>query len=84
MEDIIKLNLTSEELLISEFLNLQYDSAPSTAGFRDDFRNLPILDDSDVFMAGETQVPFLWNVKIWELAGAFLIVSVVLSKLNLK
>jgi hypothetical protein len=38
-------------------------------------------DDENIILDGETPIPFLNNIRVWELAGLFLAASVVLGNL---
>lgn len=39
-------------------------------------------DDEHLILDGETPIPFLNNIRVWELAGLFLAASVVLGSIN--
>lgn len=74
----------SREFLMQDFID-QYELYPDNfspiyPSSYDSVSPASLNDPNDIVLTGETRIEYLGNIRVWELASAFLFVSVFFSK----
>jgi hypothetical protein len=78
-------NNDSREFLMQDFID-QYELYPDNfspiyPSSYDSVSPATLDDPNDIVLTGETRIEYLGNIRVWELASAFLFISVFLSNL---
>ncbi len=82
MNNFENFNNDSREFLMQDFID-QYELYPDSFEpiYPSSYDSVSTSDPNEIVLTGETRIEYLGNIRVWELASAFLFVSVFLCNL---